>query len=191
MSPRSPQQFAQIREERKQQILDAALHVFAEDSYHGASMASVAKRARISKGLIYNYFKSKDEILSTLIMELMEEMLEMMDIRPEVPLDRNGFINLIEKSIEEVVKNPPRWKLYMSLSFQPDVTPLLMEQMMPKLQPFMTLLSNYFVEKGYEDPMTMMRYYSAVLDGVQMHILLDPDNFPVEKVKQMMIDQFA
>ncbi len=191
MSPRSPQQFAEIREERKHQILEAALHVFAEDSYHGASMAAVAKRADISKGLIYNYFKSKHEILSTLILDLMEEMLEMLNIDPEKPLNRNGFVNVIEKSVDEVLKNPQRWKLYMSLSFQPDVTPLLMEQMMPKLQPFMLLLGNYFIEKGHEDPMTMMRYYSAVLDGVQMHILLDPENFPVEKVKQMMINQFA
>ena len=52
-------------------------------------------------------------------------------------------------------------------------------------------MTNYFVSKGHEDPMTVMRYYSAVLDGVQMHVLIDPENFPVEKVKQMMIDQFA
>ena len=141
--------------------------------------------------IIYNYFKSKHEILSTLILDLMEEMLEMLNIDPEKPLNRNGFVNVIEKSVDEVLKNPQRSKLYMSLSFQPDVTPLLMEQMMPKLQPFMLLLGNYFIEKGHEDPMTMMRYYSAVLDGVQMHILLDPENFPVEKVKQMMINQFA
>ena len=53
----------------------------------------------------------------------------------------------------------------MSLSFQPDVTPILMQQMMPKIQPFMVAVSNYFIGKGYDDPMTMMRYYSAVLDG--------------------------
>ena len=79
----------------------------------------------------------------------------------------------------------------MSLSFQPDVTPILMQEMMPKIQPFMVQMTNYFVSKGHEDPMTVMRYYSAVLDGVQMHVLIDPENFPVEKVKQMMIDQFA
>lgn len=191
MSPRSPQQFAQIREERKEQILEAALHVFAQDSYHGASMAAVAKRAKISKGLIYNYFKSKEEILKTLIIDLFDEMIEMMNLDPEKPLTKKGFIDVIELSVDEVVRNPQRWKLYMSLSFQPDVTPLMMEHMMPKLQPFMILMNNYFTEKGHDDPMTMMRYYSAVLDGVQMHILLDPENFPVEKVKKMIIEQFS
>lgn len=171
--------------------MDAALHVFAEDSYHGSSIAAVAKRAKVSKGLIYNYFKSKEEILLALVTELFDEMEVMLDIDINQPWTREKFIHIIETSVDEVLRNPQRWKLYMSLSFQPDVTPLLMEQMMPKVQPFMVLMSNYFKDRGHEDPMTMMRYYSAVLDGVQMHLLLDPENFPVEKVKQMMIDQFA
>jgi AcrR family transcriptional regulator len=191
MSPRSPKQFAEIREERKQQILDAALHVFAEDSYHGASMAAVAKKAKVSKGLIYNYFKSKEEILISLVVDVFNDVMDHIGINWEEPLTREGFIRVIEKSVDEVVKNPQRWKLYMSLSFQPDVTPILMQQMLPKVQPFMIAINNYFIGKGHEDPMAMMRYYSAVLDGVQMHILMDPQNFPVDKVKQMMIDQFA
>ena len=191
MAPRSEEQFAQIRLERRQQILEAALHVFAQDTYHGASMAAVAKKAKISKGLIYNYFKSKEEISISLVVDVFDEVMEQLDLNLNEPLTKEKFIQVIEKSVDEVVKNPQRWKLYMSLSFQPDVTPILMAQMMPKIQPFMVAVSNYFIGKGYEDPMTMMRYYSAVLDGVQMHILMDPENFPVEKVKQMMIDQFA
>jgi AcrR family transcriptional regulator len=191
MAPRSPQQFAEIREERKHQILEAALSVFAQDSYNGASMAAVAKKAKVSKGLIYNYFKSKEEILISLVVDVFDEVMDQLDLNLGEPLTKDSFIQLIEKSVDEVVKNPQRWKLYMSLSFQPDVMPILMEQMMPKIQPFMIAVSNYFIAKGHEDPMTMMRYYSAVLDGVQMHILMDSENFPVEKVKKLMIDQFA
>jgi len=191
MAPRSPQQFAEIREERKHQILEAALSVFAQDSYNGASMAAVAKKAKVSKGLIYNYFKSKEEILVSLVVDVFDEVMIQLDLNLDQPLNKDGFIKVIEKSVDEVVKNPQRWKLYMSLSFQPDVTPILMEQMMPKIQPFMIAVNNYFISKGHEDPMTMMRYYSAVLDGVQMHILMDPENFPIEKVKKLMIDQFA
>jgi AcrR family transcriptional regulator len=191
MAPRSSEQFAEIREERKKQILDAALHVFAEDSYHGSSIAAVASRAKVSKGLIYNYFKSKEEILITLIHDLFDEAMDLMDVDTSVPLTKEKFIDIIQRSVDVSVQNPKRWKLYMSLSFQPDVTPLLMEKMLPRIQPLMILMNNYFTERGHEDPITIMRYYSAVMDGVQLHILMDPDNFPVEKVKQMMIDQFA
>jgi AcrR family transcriptional regulator len=191
MSPRSPEQFAEIREERRKQILEAALHVFAEESYHSASMASVATRAKVSKGLIYNYFNSKEEVLMTLVTDMFDEAITLMDLDMTKPLTKEKFISLIERSLDVVIENPQRWKLYMSLSFQPDVTPLLMEHMMPKVQPYMLLMSNYFTEKGHEDPVTMMRYYSAVVDGIQLHLLMDPTNFPIEKVKRLLIEQFA
>tara|TARA_R110002072_G_scaffold293580_1_gene463034 strand:- start:949 stop:1521 length:573 start_codon:yes stop_codon:yes gene_type:complete len=189
--PRSPEQFAQIREERKEQILQAALEIFAQESYHKASMASVALRAKVSKGLIYNYFRSKDEILATIIGDIMTEAMDGLDLDETKPLTREKFIQLIEKSIDMTVENPVKWKLYTSLSLQPDVTPLMMKEVMPKALPIMKMVSDYFEAQGHEDPVATMRYYSAVLDGVQIHLLLDTENFPVEKVKQMMIKQFA
>ena len=48
--------------DKKQRILDAALEVFAQKSYHGASMSNIAKLAGVSKGLIYNYFTNKESI---------------------------------------------------------------------------------------------------------------------------------
>ena len=59
MSPRTKQQFEEIRSDRKDQLLDAALHVFAEEGYHSASVSKIAKYAGVSKGLMYNYFHSK------------------------------------------------------------------------------------------------------------------------------------
>lgn len=191
MAPRSEEQFAQIRETRRQQILEAALFVFAQDSYHGASMSAVAKRAKVSKGLIYNYFDSKESILMTLVSEFFDEAIGLMDLDVTKPLTKAKFAALIERSLDAVLENPLRWKLYMSLSFQPDVTPLLMEQMLPRIQPYMVQMNNYFASQGHEDPVAMMRYYSAIVDGIQLHLLMDPDNFPIEQVKRMMIKQFA
>jgi AcrR family transcriptional regulator len=47
---------------KKQQMLHAALAVFAERGYHGATMQSVAERAGVSKGAIYEYFPSKESL---------------------------------------------------------------------------------------------------------------------------------
>lgn len=191
MSPRTKQQFADLRTDRRQAILDAALTVFANHGYHSASVSMIAKEAGVSKGLMYNYFESKEQVLLTLVNDLFDTVVELLKITPGEVLTRERFIELIDVSIDIAVKEPQRWKLYMSLAFQPEVTPLLMETMMPKVTPFMMSMSQYFHAKGCEDPVAAMRYFSATLDGVQMHALLDPDNFPVEKVKMMVIEQFA
>jgi AcrR family transcriptional regulator len=48
--------------EKRASILDAAEAVFLEDGFSGASMASIATRGGCSKGTLYNYFQSKDEL---------------------------------------------------------------------------------------------------------------------------------
>ena len=190
MSPRTAAQNVLIREERKTQILDAALHVFAEEGYHSASVSKVAERASISKGLMYNYFYSKEEVLRALVSELWDYAIGALKMVPGEKIDDARFKEIIELSRDIPQEQPQRWKLYMSLAFQKDVTEMLMAEMAPRLGDYMQSLTIYFNGKGYDDPMAMMRYFSAVLDGVQMHCLLDPENFPAEKAKEYVIKQF-
>ncbi|WP_207736290.1 TetR/AcrR family transcriptional regulator [Fusibacter ferrireducens] len=47
---------------RKQNIIEAAFEVFAEKGYNAASMADIVQKSGVSKGGIYHYFKSKEDI---------------------------------------------------------------------------------------------------------------------------------
>ncbi|MBS4196429.1 TetR/AcrR family transcriptional regulator [Lederbergia citri] len=74
MSPLNrQQQLDQIRDERREQIKQAALKIFARRGYTGTKTSMIAKEASISEGLIYRYFNSKEELFITLVEELMEE----------------------------------------------------------------------------------------------------------------------
>ncbi|WP_284035525.1 TetR/AcrR family transcriptional regulator [Neobacillus sp. 114] len=74
MSPLNrQQQLDQIRDERREQIKQAALKMFARRGYTGTKTSMIAKEASISEGLIYRYFNSKEELFITLVQELMEE----------------------------------------------------------------------------------------------------------------------
>lgn len=63
MSPRTKAQNKEIREQSRQQIIDAAFELFAETGYQKTSIAAISKKAGISKGLIYHYFESKEDVL--------------------------------------------------------------------------------------------------------------------------------
>lgn len=57
------------KEARPQEILEAALSVFAEKGFAAARMDDIAIRARVSKGTIYLYFKSKEAVFRALVQE--------------------------------------------------------------------------------------------------------------------------
>jgi len=66
MCPRAAIQNEEIRNERKQQILEAALTVYAGNGYAHTEIEDVAQEAGLARGLIYYYFKSKRELFQAL-----------------------------------------------------------------------------------------------------------------------------
>ena len=49
-------------DERRKQILRSAIHVFAEETYHGATTKRISEEAGITEALIYRYFGSKRQL---------------------------------------------------------------------------------------------------------------------------------
>lgn len=60
----TPTKRDQQREERRKQILDAALAVFSQRGYHATNVSDVAAQAGVSQGTIYWYFESKDALFT-------------------------------------------------------------------------------------------------------------------------------
>src|ERR671915_101144 len=63
------------QEEKRRLLLDAAVRVFARKGYHAARVGDIAKEAGVAYGLLYHYFRSKDEILETIFRETWGVML--------------------------------------------------------------------------------------------------------------------
>ncbi len=61
-----PKVVPEYKEEAKSRILDAANRVFAEKGYHEATMDDIAKRLGVSKGAIYLYFSSKEDLFEAM-----------------------------------------------------------------------------------------------------------------------------
>jgi AcrR family transcriptional regulator len=62
----------QVREERRRQILEAALAVFTQKGFHTANVSDVAAEAGVSQGTIYWYFDSKDELFAAALLSFFE-----------------------------------------------------------------------------------------------------------------------
>jgi AcrR family transcriptional regulator len=64
------------RTEKRDLILDAAVKVFARRGYHGSRVSDIAREAGIAYGLVYHYFRNKEEILATIFEERWSGFLE-------------------------------------------------------------------------------------------------------------------
>ena len=57
------QRFLKLKEEKKQAILEAAVHEFSRVPYSSASINQIIKEADISRGSFYTYFEDKDDLM--------------------------------------------------------------------------------------------------------------------------------
>ena len=62
--------------DKRRQILDAAIRVFARQGFHSTRVSDIADEAGVAYGLVYHYFASKDEVLDTLFLERWNVMLD-------------------------------------------------------------------------------------------------------------------
>jgi AcrR family transcriptional regulator len=77
------------RDERRDQILDCALAVFARKGFHETSIADICAPARIARGTLYQYFTDKRDVLAALIERIVGRIIDAVQHWPrfELPPD--------------------------------------------------------------------------------------------------------
>ena len=63
------------QEEKRRQILEAAVRAFARKGYHACKVGEIATEAGVAYGLVYHYFGSKEELLQTIFRDTWTQML--------------------------------------------------------------------------------------------------------------------
>lgn len=87
-----------MTQQPKEKILDAAVKLFAEKGFDGTSVDEIAKLAEVNKAMIYYYFSSKEELLSSIIRKSVNEFTSIVD-----EIDLSKFDNL-EDMIKTIVR---------------------------------------------------------------------------------------
>ena len=91
------------RRDRREDILQASLHLFAEKGFHGTSMRDIARSADITEGLIYHYFESKRDLFRAIIEE--HSFLPLLRTLPELAgqLDLRGLLIVLARGFFDVL----------------------------------------------------------------------------------------
>lgn len=196
MSPRTPYQFEEMREEKKALIMDVALEQFSDHGFHATTINHIAKHAGISKGLMYNYFKSKEELLAAIINRSLSQIYTSFNPDRDSRLTPEEFELFIRKVFDMFREKRQFWKLIYRVMMQRGVYEnLLSDQSSPymvgdmPLRDFsadmMKLMTDYFTRKGEKegsdyDPLTEMIMFSNTLKGFALTYIFAPEQYPDE-----------
>ncbi len=96
------------RRDRREEIMQVSLHLFAERGFHGTSMRDIAREADIGEGLIYHYFASKRDLFRAIIEEhsflpllrTLPDLADQLDLRGLLTVLARGFFDVLRQNTE-------------------------------------------------------------------------------------------
>ena len=166
MSPRTPQQFKEMREEKMTLIMDVALEHFANEGYFRTTISHIARHAKISKGLIYNYFESKEALLKAIIHKSVNEVYKYLDIDRDGYLSEEEFEFFIRKINVLLKEKQYFWRLLMQLLLQTEVR----EQFLKALPESDSLIHPGHMPGDNYYPILMMKMMTDYFERKKRHL---------------------
>jgi len=202
MSPRTKEQNEEIRKQRTQEILQAAIHVYAEKGYAASEIGEVAERAGLARGLVYHYFKNKQ----TLFRELYEYMMDRTKQFTQSHFEQEGsslnlFTEYARIVCRQVLDEPAVSRFYMRISMdvhylydgESSFSPL--EWMKSFIQPMAEAMERGIAQKtirGGNSSLMAMQFWGAVSQGMNyldklQHELLSQEVSEAELKSQLEV----
>lgn len=177
-----------VSEERKNQILEAASAVFARMGIDKARMDDIVQESGLSKGALYWYFKSKDEIIIAILGSLFER--ELADLR--VLLDAEGsagerLIEFTRRSIGDVRRfsklMPLTYEFY-ALAFRQTAVRRVLKRYLRNYIDILTPLIQQGIDQGefrQVDAREAAIAAGAIFEGTLLLWVCDPDTVSFDK----------
>ncbi len=159
----------------KELIVTTAFKLFSQQGYRDTSVAQIAKAAGLSKGLMYHYFTSKEELLKGIFAHYWDSQAP--------PLE--NLKKLVDLSFYYLQTQSELRRFSLLLTLQNTVSEELKGMIATGKKQWEAAFEEIFQFLGYHQPNAEALYLSALLDGVAIRHLAT-GNYPLSEVKQLI-----
>lgn len=156
--------------------MTSALKLFSEHGYHGTSTSMIATKAGISKGLLYHYIDSKEDLIKKIVSLTAADIYEPLSHNENMILTPAEFELFVRQSFEIIKKHKTFYILFYSLVLTPEVRKIIDNELLQGgMNHYLDLLKNYFAEH-FEKPEKEFVIYSTMHEGASIMYCMDGEN---------------
>ncbi|WP_378208776.1 TetR/AcrR family transcriptional regulator [Actinoallomurus acaciae] len=194
LSPRSAQVNREMRAQSQQRILEAALMAFAERGYEGTTIAQIAERAGVARGLVSYYFPAKEKLLQTLLGQALDGILALTDPAEGEDTPDLRLAGVIGRTLESAANTVGVQRLVLCLMLQPGTREIFVGVEAAKsdaVEEFERRLQEIFAARGAEDPALEEVLFRSVLEGVIFKLAVYPETYPLAAVRHRLLTMYG
>lgn len=171
----------------KQKILDAAMELFEGNGYFSTTISQITERAGVSKGLVYNYYESKDDLLIDLIEGYTAKMKEVANTLG-VSDSTEGLLDTFIDNYFSFLKDERQFlKLQLTLMVTPELGDIIGRSQKERAEILLETITSQFKRQEVVNSKKKARLFLAMLDGVALHYLCVYESYPLGSLKAELI----
>ncbi len=175
----------------KTHITQTTLSLFAEQGYGNTSIAMIARKAGVAQGLMYNFYPSKEALLTAILMEGMADVQESMVAYIQTRDPKAALRHHIQSTVSTVVARQEFWRLFHAIRTQKIVQDILGEPFRAASASIVKTLAINLRKLQYPNPTQEARLLFAQIDGMVGLYLLDPKGFDLHKMQQQLLKKYT
>lgn len=192
MSPRSKKSNEEIRNASKQMIAQSALTLFINEGYLNVTIEQIAKKAGVSKGLMYNYFSGKEALLSFIIEGIMTEVAALGELilAEKDPIKKMTLT--LTTTFKMLRENGDFWKTIMPVITQKAISEKMEAGLKAILVSLTKDMKQMFKSCGVKNAELEAYQLGALLDGIAWHyFFLFADEYPLKRMEKELIRKYT
>lgn len=189
--PRSSQQNREMRAESQRRLLAAAHATFVRLGYDRATIRDIAQEAGVAQGLLYNYFRSKEDLLREVFRAGARDVAEALGAADAAGTPAEQLERVIRRSFEIVRERRDFWLLSYMLRFQPRTAAWLGDELMAWAAAVRGQLAVLLRKVGHRDSAALSRVLFGAIDGLAQHYALNADTFPLDPTVDCLVRHFC
>lgn len=171
-------------------IMDAAFRLIAKKGYESASIAEIAAAAGVSKGLVYSYFESKQDLVEKIVANAVTEadagMETLVTDDPAIT-----FENIIRRLFKELKERPEYFRLMFELTFKIDQFEFVREMAAEKYKFYSGFVEDLFRRMHFPDPAGEAKMVSALFDGIGIQYVVIKGAYPIDDLEEFLVNKYC
>lgn len=184
-----------MRADAAARILHAAAQVFSQKGFWSSTTDDVARAAGVSKGLVFNYFKTKDDLLEAILREHLAASLRVWSEDPPAGSPEDQLRELFDRTMQHAVEQTDAYRLYFSLLYQPGASPALaraVAEVKEEVERHYEMLAKIFRSAGAKNAKARAMLFQASVNGTFSFLLLQPElftdpKFPLKAMRDQLV----
>jgi len=189
MSPRTTIQNEALREQSKTALREAAFSLFAKNGYDKTSIAQIANAAGVSKGLVYNYFSSKEDLLKAIFIEILEQF-DYLFVYDENENPKVLLKQMLDATFKYFEAGSNIYRLIFQLVLQKDTMETIIPVIENIIEAKLKRIKPIFKALGFKNPETETLFLGALLDGVSFGYLTVGKDYPLKAIKRRIYEHY-